>query len=273
MNKAITVILLFLIIVPAACSKNKEPILKLGKNIDKIKSEVTQETDVFNRNDNFAYSLSYKQPFGVDAINLRLYKGKEYTDLLLKESFNIKLQPDSKIIGNSFPVSYIVNKYGSGNYTLLFIIKDVVIAKKPFFIQGHEQMLNDTAGTKAYNEIMPERPNKDTSLQPNVMVKDQKPGTPIMQKKIDKDTVQPEAVKRDQKPNTPIIQRKTDKDTVQPEAVKKDQKPDNLVIQKETGKNAVQPEPAGRVQKPPEEKTQKRPAVNILSPSEMMGND
>jgi hypothetical protein len=187
--KALITTLTFTVLIITGCSKEKEPVIKLGKEFDKTKLEVTQETDSFTTNDNFAYSLSYELPFGVSTINRRIYKGEKYIDLLLKESFDIKVQPDAKTTGDAFPVKDIVGKFGSGNYWLMFVVDDMVIAKKQFLIQGNEQGTIKTRETKADNEIMPDRSNRNPEHQLDSMNGARQPGDAPIQKRIETNAV------------------------------------------------------------------------------------
>jgi hypothetical protein len=125
------------------CGGDKGPEIKLGKVFDKEKIEVSEQTNTFKRNDNFAYTLSQAEPFNTEIITRRFYQGKEYIDLIQKESTDINIKPDTKKIGESIPVEKLVQKYGGGNYMLLFIIKDYVIAKKEFTI---DEKIFRTAG-------------------------------------------------------------------------------------------------------------------------------
>jgi hypothetical protein len=202
MKKANLIIIILLILFVTACSKNNGSVLKLGKGFNKENLAVSQETDFFTRNDNFAYSLSSKQPFGVETINRRLYKGKVYADLLLKESTIFKLLPDTKVIGDSFPAGNILNKYGNGNYMLLFVINDVVVARKAFSVQEQGQIKNEKPETDTNAKVVEEIPEKlekhaeqqaDGSLS-----EEKKPENPIIPKAPEKEieTTQPESPRK-----------------------------------------------------------------------------
>ncbi len=157
----LNIIILILCIFNINCIGNKEPIIKLGKVFDNTKIEVSDETDVFNRNDNFAYTLSQKEPFNAEIINLRFYQGKEYIDMIRKESVDIIIKPGTKKIGDSIPVEKLIQKYGSGNYLILFTINDSVIAKKSFIIEGNI-LKNAKSSEEHVNEaIMPMRTEKN----------------------------------------------------------------------------------------------------------------
>jgi hypothetical protein len=145
---------LILFVLNIYCSENEGPEIKLGKVFNKEKIEVSEQTNTFKRNDNFAYTLSQSEPFNTEIITRRFYKGKEYIDLIQKESTDINIKPDTKKIGESIPVEKLVQKYGGGNYMLLFIINDenymllfiindYVIAKKEFTI---DEKIFKTAG-------------------------------------------------------------------------------------------------------------------------------
>jgi uncharacterized protein YfaS (alpha-2-macroglobulin family) len=112
------------------------------------------------------------------------------------ESIDINIKPDTKKIGESIPVREMFYKYGGGNYMLLFIINDSVIAKKAFTVDGPEVKIQKPVdqqmmdGIKPYgtdnapvrnemirgnaddDDAMPKRPDKNFS--PSEMMRDQR---------------------------------------------------------------------------------------------------
>ncbi|MBN2401484.1 MAG: hypothetical protein JXN64_03710 [Spirochaetes bacterium] len=163
----LSIILLVLIVFSINCNGNKEPVITLGKSFNKATLEVSDETDIFNRNDIFAYSLSQRDPFDVEIINQRIYQGKEYIDMIRKESVDITVPSGSSKIGDAIPVEKLIQKYGSGNFLLLFAINDSVIAKKAFVIEGRAPKTDKGLHKQKYEEIMPMRTGKDMPM-PNM---------------------------------------------------------------------------------------------------------
>ena len=143
------------------CSGNTGPAIKIGKVLDESQMKVSEETDVFNRNDNFAYSLSQTKPFDAKIITRRFYQGKVYVDMILKESVDMEIKPGTTAIGEAIPVSKIIYKYGSGDYMLLFTIDETVIAKKTFVIEGYAPRMTKTPEKPFNQEIMPARSQND----------------------------------------------------------------------------------------------------------------
>lgn len=184
------------------CSGDKIPVIKLGKNFNKTTLEVSQETDKFTRDDNFSYSLSQKNPFDASVITRRFYKGKVYIDMIRIDSVDIKINPDTKKIGDSIPLREMMYKFGGGNYMILFIIDDSVIAKKAFTVEGPEINIpktvdpnmidserlfrkdnNAPAPMPTENEIpkfpeneptMPKMPSRNMPVSPGEMMRDQR---------------------------------------------------------------------------------------------------
>lgn len=184
------------------CSGDKKPTIKLGKNFNKTTLEVSQETEKFTRDDNFSYSLSQKDPFDASVITRRFYKGKVYIDMIRIDSVDIKINPDTKKIGDSIPLREMMYKYGGGNYMILFIIDDSVIAKKAFTVEGPEINIpkpvdpnmidserlfrkgdNAPAPMPTENEMpkfpeneptMPKMPSRNMPVSPGEMMRDQR---------------------------------------------------------------------------------------------------
>ncbi|MFH0975446.1 MAG: hypothetical protein V1874_06650 [Spirochaetota bacterium] len=194
----INIVILLVTIIFTNCSGTKEPIIKMGTELDKTKMEISGETSVFKQTDNFSYTLSQKKPFQYPVINRRFYKGNVYIDLLRLESKDITIESGSKKIGESIPVSQFVFKYGGGDYMLIFVVNEEVIAKKPFIIEGpaikgarseeqprQEGMMpqmtspNFPEQNNAIKNMEPEKtmtpqPEKIKMLSPGDMMKDQK---------------------------------------------------------------------------------------------------
>jgi hypothetical protein len=154
------IIILVLFVININCTGDREPVIKLGKEFDKIKIEVSDETYNFHRNDNFAYTLSQKNPFTAEIITRRLYQGKEYIDMIRKESVDIDIIPGTKKIGESIPVEKLIQKYGSGNYLILFTINESVIAKKSFIVEGNTLKPSNVTEKQVKQDIMPMRTEK-----------------------------------------------------------------------------------------------------------------
>jgi hypothetical protein len=160
-------LLLVLIFFYIDCTGDKGPVIKLGKIFDKEKIEVSDENNTFKINDNFAYSLSQSEPFNSEIITRRFYHGKEYIDMIQKESIDINIKPDTKRIGESIPVEKLVQKFGSGDYLLLFIIKDFVIAKKSFYIEEKTFKTPKISNEQTNMEMIQKRSEKAISDMPD----------------------------------------------------------------------------------------------------------
>ncbi len=154
------ILLTALIALNINCTGNKGPVIKIGKTFDNEKIEVSEQTNIFRRNDNFAYTLSQNKPFDSLIITRRFYQGKEYVDMIQKESIDINIKPGTKKIWESIPVEKLIQKYGSGDYLLLFIINDYVIAKQKFNIDEKAILtpkLQNNPIKQGITQIIPEK--------------------------------------------------------------------------------------------------------------------
>jgi hypothetical protein len=86
--------------------------------------------------------------------------------MIQKESIDIPIKPGTKKIGESITVEKLVQKYGSGNYLLLFIIKNYVIAKKSFVIEEKTLITAKIPNEQIKRELMQTKPEKTMQVIP-----------------------------------------------------------------------------------------------------------
>jgi hypothetical protein len=161
------ILIFILFILVTGCGQPKPPVLELGKSINTDKNEIIEATNTFEINDNIFYVFKDEAPFASDAVTRRIYKGDVYADLLQKESIDIKIEPGTKVISGSINAKEITAKFGTGDYMLLFIINNSVIAKKAFTVSVNKSVSsvasaipkNNTSDKKIQsgNEVKPER--------------------------------------------------------------------------------------------------------------------
>lgn len=128
-------------IIAVGCSYGGRPAISLGTGIDEKTSGVTGFTDRFLLKDTIAYSLTQNRPFGFSGITLRFYKGKNIFEMERIVNEDISLVPEAKSLTRSIPVWKLAGKYGAGDYMILFMKNDVVIAKKMFVIEVPRQIV------------------------------------------------------------------------------------------------------------------------------------
>ncbi len=115
------------------CSKDM-PIIKMGTGLDEKSHKVTGEKTIFVTNDTIAFSITKKDPFDIPIVNARIYRGETVFDMIRIYDENIPVEPNMLSAEKSIPAWNLTAKYGGGNYTLLFMTGDTVIARKEFSV-------------------------------------------------------------------------------------------------------------------------------------------
>ena len=134
MKKSIVFIMLFLLSL-AKCIKDK-PVIIMGTGLDTAAHRVTGESAAFTTNDAIAFALVQEEPFDVREITARIYRGRTIYELVRVFNEEIPVGPDAKMIEKSIAAWELSAKHGTGDYLLLFMIDNRVVARKNFVIKA-----------------------------------------------------------------------------------------------------------------------------------------
>ncbi len=124
----------FLILGLSMCGKDI-PVIKMGTGLDEAGRKVTGETTAFSTVDPMAFTISQGKPFGSSVVNVRIYRGSDIFDMVRIFDEEIPVTIEMKSIEKSFLPWDFTAKNGAGNYQLLFMIGEKVIARKNFSVK------------------------------------------------------------------------------------------------------------------------------------------
>ncbi len=140
------------------CGKDV-PIVKMGTGLDDSGRAVTGETTTFSTSETMAFSLSQDEAFDSSVINVRIYRGNDIFDMVRVFNEEIPVTMEMKSIGKSFLPWDFTAKNGAGNYQLLFVIGEKVIARKNFVVKAPNVQFVPVVNTEMEPETKPETKN------------------------------------------------------------------------------------------------------------------
>ncbi len=127
------------------------PVLKLGTGLDEAAREVTGETSAFAAGDVVAFSLSQVKPFRFQNVNARVYRGNDIFEMVRVFDEELPVVMGASSVAKSIPPRDLTAKYGGGNYQVIFMIGEKVIARKNFSVKG--QAVQFVPVVKAETEV------------------------------------------------------------------------------------------------------------------------